>query len=321
MPAEVMRDFAAELFSGAGMVRHDARFLAGLLVDTDLRGVFSHGTWAAAGYVRMLLARRVNPTPRITIVRETAATLVLDGDGGMGHLPASEAMQWVVAHAKTHGAAAATTRNHFHFGAAGLYSRMALPHDCIGIAMSSHRYLPRQNDDRTIRAASGGSPLSIAVPTGAQPPLVLDMGTNLLPWDDAVFARYPFVYFRGLGLAAAMQALGGILAGIYLPECNAPQSPWESNQGALVFALDVSRFIAIDTFKSEMDRYVSDARSLEPLPGHDRAELAGGLEWQRELDYRESRYPGGRRSPRRARSRSGGSQRTNSVCAVRRDAL
>jgi len=295
VPAEAMRDFVQALFLKTGMLAEDADLMSRILVDTDLRGVFSHGTQAAAGYVRRLLDGRVNPRPRITIARETVTTRSLDGDGGMGHMPAHQAMQWVVKRAREHGMAAATTRNHFHFGAAGTYSRLALAHACIGIATSSHRYALRSDEPRTVMAANGKSPLSIAIPAGAQPPLVLDMATNLLPWDDALFAKYPFAYFRSLGLAATMQALGGILAGIYRPELAPPRSSWESNQGAFVVAIDVSRFISVVEFKAEMDRYIGDARSLRALSGQEHAELAGGLEWRHERDYSRQGIPIGER--------------------------
>ena len=70
--------------------------MAELLVATDLRGVFSHGTHAATGYVRLMLEERVNAKPNIGVVRETATTRVLDGDGGMGHLPCREGTDWAI---------------------------------------------------------------------------------------------------------------------------------------------------------------------------------------------------------------------------------
>ena len=70
--------------------------MAELLVATDLRGVFSHGTHAATGYVRLMLEERVNAKPNIGVVRETGTTSVLDGDGGKGHLPCREGTDWAI---------------------------------------------------------------------------------------------------------------------------------------------------------------------------------------------------------------------------------
>lgn len=289
VPPEELRTLVAALFEQAGTSRTDAELIAHLLVLTDLRGVFSHGTQQTRGYVRMMLEGRVNPRPVLRPISQTDTTQVLDGDGGMGHFPSYHGTQWAIAQAKEHGLAALTTRNHFHFGAASKYSRMALDHDLIGLAISSHRYLPDPN--APVLFAGGGSPMSIAIPAGTQPPLVLDMGAYFLPYTEELFQQFPATFFKGLGLAALFQALGGILAGIYKPEVQAPLSKWESNQGAFIVLFDVKRFMPVDEFKKEMDRYIGDARRMKPLPGYERAELPGGLEQQRQQEYTREGIP------------------------------
>ena len=289
VPPEELRNLVAAVFEKAGTSAADAELIARLLVLTDLRGVFSHGTHQTHGYVRMMLEGRVNPRPVLRPVSQTDTTQVLDGDGGMGHFPCYHGTQWAIARAKEHGMAALTTRNHFHFGAASKYSRMALEHDLIGLAISSHRFFPKPENN--VLGAGGGSPMSIAIPAGEQPPLVLDMGAYFLPYSEDLFRQFPATFFKGLGLAALFQALGGILAGIYKPEFQAPLSQWESNQGAFIVLFDVKRFMPVDEFKQEMDRYIGDARHMKPLPGYERAELPGGLEWQRQQEYGREGIP------------------------------
>ena len=180
-----------------------------------------------------------------------------------------------------------TTRNHFHFGGAGKSTRIALEQDCIGLAVSSHRI--QINPDKTILGASGGSPISIAFPAGDEPTLVLDTGATFIDWDEEHFGRDPWPFFKSLGLGAVLQAMGGILAGIYKPEFQAPQSPWESNQGGFIAVFDVACFMPVDEFKKEMDRYMREARGMRPLPGLERAELCGS--WKRERDYARNGIP------------------------------
>ena len=289
VPAEDMHSLVTALFEKAGTSRIDAEFLARLLVDTDLRGVFSHGTQQVPRYIQMMLDGRVNPCPNIHTVSEMFTTRVIDGDGGLGHFPCYQGTEWAIAKAKQHGLAAVTTRNHFHFGAAGSYARMALEYDCIGLAVSSHRY-PLDSED-SVLYASRRSPISIAIPAGEQPPLVLDMGTDFPPWDERLFRQYPWVYFKNLGLGAILQALGGILAGIYRPELQPLQSHWESDQGAFITVFDISRFLPVAEFKGEMDRYIGEARKMKPLPGYKNAELTGGPEWQSEREYARNGIP------------------------------
>ena len=290
VPAGDMRLLVQTLFERVGMSAEHAATMAGLLVATDLRGVVSHGTWQTAGYCRMILDGKVNPAPDIKVVRESTTAQTLDGDGGMGHLPCRQGAEWAVGRALEHGAAAVTTRNHFHFGGAGKYSRMVAARDCIGISVSSHRFNPRPGN---ILGIKGSSPISIALPAGEQPPVVLDMGSSFLPYDDDLFERMPFAFFKEMGISASAYALGGVLAGIYKPEFIPPASRWESNQGSFIAAFSVESFMDLDEYRAEMDRWIAQASALDPLPGCDRAELPGGLEWRREREYAREGIPVG----------------------------
>jgi L-2-hydroxycarboxylate dehydrogenase (NAD+) len=289
LPAEEMQRLVAALFEKAGMSPEDAGFMGEILTQNDLRCVFSHGTRQTAGYIRKIQGGAVNPRPEILTVSESPGALVLDGDGGLGYGPCYRGTEQAISKARNCGIAAVTTRNHFHFGAAGNYSRLALEHDCIGVAMSSHRSFA--NPESVIYGASGGSPISVAIPAGEQPSLVLDMGGRIVPYSEEFFAQFPASIFKGMGLGAVIRALGGVFAGIYKPEFQAPQSQWESNQGAFIIIVDVGHFMPVAELKEEMDRFIGEARAMKPLPGMEQAELAGGMEWQWEKENRETGIP------------------------------
>ena len=289
IPPDDLRQLVAGLFEKAGTSPQDAELLARLLVDSDLRGVSTHGVWLAPSYIAKMLEGKVNPRPSISVVSETRTTQVLDGDGGLGHFPCYQGTHWAVARAKEYGTAAVTTCNHFHFGGAGKYTRIALEQDCIGLAVSSHRF--KINPESDVWGANSGSPISIGLPGGEQPTLVLDTGATFIDWDAEHFERDPWPFFKSLGLGAVLQGLGGILAGIYKPQFQEPQSKWESNQGGFIAVFDVACFMPVDEFKKEMDRYVREARSMAPLPGQEQAELAGTVEWQRERDWARDGVP------------------------------
>ena len=124
--AERLIDFTRRAFLQVGTSEDNASLIADLLVQTDLRGVFSHGTRQLDGYTQMIMDQKVNPTPTIQCTESGPTTAVLDGDGGMGHFSAYQVAQFTVEKAKAFGIAGAVTRNHFHFGGAGKYSRIAL---------------------------------------------------------------------------------------------------------------------------------------------------------------------------------------------------
>src|SRR6266508_3294241 len=136
---EKLRTLVRELGERAGLNPEKAALLAELLVQNDLRGVFSHGSRQIADYARLLRDGKLNPRPDVRVLRESAVTLLVDGDAGLGYFPCWRAAHALVEKAKEHGVAAAVTRHHGHFGAAGLYTRVAAAAGLIGYDTSGHQ--------------------------------------------------------------------------------------------------------------------------------------------------------------------------------------
>ena len=62
-------------------------------------------------------------------------------------------------------------------------------------------------------------------------------------------------------------------------------------RGTLMLALDPNAVGDGNRFISEVERIISASRSLHPLPGEERAEVAGSLEWQREREWSQRGIP------------------------------
>jgi len=60
---------------------------------------------------------------RPRVIKETPVSALVDGDGGLGHLPARFAMQVAIDKAKQSGIVVAAVRNSARFGAIGYYTR------------------------------------------------------------------------------------------------------------------------------------------------------------------------------------------------------
>ena len=288
IPREVMEDFTAQLFECAGTTHEDALLMSELLVANDLRCVFSHGTQQIPDYVRKIVTGAVNPRPKLRDVSESAGALVIDGDGGLGYFPCYRGTQRAITKARASGVAALTTRNHYHFGAAGNYTRLALSAGCIGLAVSSHR--TSREAGESIFSTVTNSPISVAFPTKKQPPVVLDMGSSFLAFDASSCVDNPFPFFKAMGLSNIVQLLGGVFPGIYQP-VQLADSRWESNQGSFILVVDISHFMPVDELCQAVDRYVAEVRAMEPLPGSDEAEVAGGVEWRWEQENRRKGIP------------------------------
>ncbi len=287
VPADEHHGLLVRIFEKVGMPNADADLLAGILTRNNRRCIYSHGTGQVSHYLEEIREGKVNPRPKVSIVQEAPASLVMDGDGGLGYFPCWRGTEKLIEKAKEGGAAVLSTGNHHHFGSAGNYTRMALEHDCIGIAISSHRMYVSEDD--SVARIIASSPISIAVPAGDEPPLVMDMGVSLLGFEEELFRRLPTAFFKNMALSAAIRALGGVFAGIFRQEM--VESEWESNQGSFIVVVNVAHFTPVDELKKEMDRFISEARRAQPLPGMERAELAGGNEWHWERENRGKGIP------------------------------
>ena len=85
-----LRDFVYRAACASGLVEEKAEILAELLTTNEVRGVVSHGTQQIVTYSRLLREKKLNPAPEVRIVSESPASLLVDGDGGLGYFPAFE---------------------------------------------------------------------------------------------------------------------------------------------------------------------------------------------------------------------------------------
>jgi L-2-hydroxycarboxylate dehydrogenase (NAD+) len=174
--AERLRAFTAQAFERVGVSPEDARVAAEILVESDLRGIESHGVARLHHYLAHITQGQVAAETRLEIVRELPTTLTLDAGNGVGLVAARRAMELAIARAAEYGSAAVAVRNSNHFGIAGYYAMMALPHDMIGIAMcnASPNVVPFGGS----QALLGTNPIAWAIPCGEEPAVVMDMATS-----------------------------------------------------------------------------------------------------------------------------------------------
>ncbi|MBR0874927.1 Ldh family oxidoreductase [Bradyrhizobium tropiciagri] len=175
-PAVLKRQIELVL-SAWGMTPDKIEVIADLLVETDLRGIESHGASMLPLYDRMRRAGGLNMTPRPRIVKENAATALMDGDAGLGHPVAVEAMNLAVAKCKLIGIGAVSVVNSHHFGATGLYAEMAARKGVIAFVTSSARTVAVLPTGGTTPVL-GTNPIAFAAPASRGDPFLLDMSTS-----------------------------------------------------------------------------------------------------------------------------------------------
>ncbi|MEE2657492.1 MAG: Ldh family oxidoreductase [Candidatus Latescibacterota bacterium] len=296
VPHTRLHDFVVSATTEVGLPEVRARLLADMLIGNDLRGVFSHGTVQVATYAILMRDGTLNPQPAISVVQETDVSVLIDGDGGLGYFPAHEGTQRAILKAKERGMAVMMTRNHGHFGAAGLYSRMTPEHNLITYVTSGVQLHLKPGDK--IYSAAGGSPMSFSTPAGEEAPLVLDFGTMhdlyaSSPHRDEIARLAPGLVLRCIGMGEICQAWGGLLSGLTL-HADPPRWEWPgANQGSMVITFRIDLFHDPTQFRQQMDEYVRAVSELDPLEGFEQSYVAGGVEADREVRFREEGVPVG----------------------------
>jgi len=171
-----LRTFTQDIFLAMGCSAEHAALAADVLLKSDLRGIDSHGVARLSGYVRLWEKQRINSTPNIRVVHETATTATVDGDAGLGLVVAPFAMQVAIAKAETYGSGWVAIKNSNHFGIAGYHALMAVEKDMIGFAMTNASPLvaPTFANERML----GTNPMCYAFPAGKYPPVIVDMATS-----------------------------------------------------------------------------------------------------------------------------------------------
>jgi len=289
--------FASACLEQAGLEAAHAALVSRLLVDSDLRGVRCHGTVDLNKYCRQPEENGLNPRPQVEVVHETATAVVINGDGALGHMPTVRATELAITKAKEVGIGMGLVRSTGLYGSAGHYTRMCMDNGCIGFSVqgpegyADYESSPRNRRDRNrpnkpSLARFGWPPISFAMPSGEEPPVVLDAGTPTMagyfdhPEFEQIIGQIPSAIFKGVGLGAVAGLLSGGLTGLTLPEARQLRERWsEAFRGSMGLAIHSGSGASEEVFRDASDHMVREVRELyEPVPGFDRALIPGAVE-------------------------------------------
>jgi len=175
---ELIGNFMTEAFEKIGVPHEDAVICADILMESDRRGIESHG----CNRFKPIYIDRINediqkPVTEFEIIRETATTAVVDGHDGMGMVVGYKSMQMAIDKAKKYGMGMVAARNSTHYGIAGYYATMATKQGMIGITGTNAR--PSIAPTFGVENMLGTNPLTIGLPTDEEFPFVLDCATSI----------------------------------------------------------------------------------------------------------------------------------------------
>jgi LDH2 family malate/lactate/ureidoglycolate dehydrogenase len=175
--AAKVREQIVVILRAWGMADDLTDITADAMVETDLLGVDSHGISMLMAYASMREHGQINLSARTQVVRDKGCTALLDGQAGLGHPVATLGMNLAVDKAMVHGVGVVGVRNSHHFGAAGVYARIAAKRGAIGLVASSTRTVSMV-PTRGAMPVLGTNPIAFAAPAKRNLPFVLDMATT-----------------------------------------------------------------------------------------------------------------------------------------------
>jgi LDH2 family malate/lactate/ureidoglycolate dehydrogenase len=173
-----MEAFMKDVFIKIGVPPEDAAICADVLIESDKRGIDSHGV----GRFKPIYIDRIkdgiqNPVTNFEVVKDHLATAVVDGHDGMGQVIGKRSMQLAIDKAKKHGLGMVVVRNSTHYGIAGYYATMATKAGMIGITGTNAR--PSIAPTFGIENMLGTNPLTVGIPSDEDFPFVLDCATSV----------------------------------------------------------------------------------------------------------------------------------------------
>lgn len=305
-----LEQFSFNVFKKIGVPEDDCRVIAKMLVNTEKRGVVTHGlARLASWYARPVMAGNINGKAVVKVLSETASAASMDGDKGLGFVVGSKAMNLAMQKAKATGIGIVNVRNVGHFGAALNYPLIAAENDMIGFCMTNTP--PWMAAPGTGTAAIGTNPMSFAAPAGDKADFLLDMSSTVVAaakahrldidipegWfidkQGSSVTEHSKVKpgeasllplggdpahgsFKGYGLGIMIEILTAILSGTscgLLHFGNADRSGFSSLFGAI----DIESFLPLERFKKLMDEMIDTFENLpNKLPGVERLYVPGG---------------------------------------------
>ena len=303
-----LMEVITQLLQALGAEEKEARLVAEILAQADMRGIRTHGCAFLPLIAERCAHGLLNIPTKTKLITEERAITHIDGNNGLGQVAASQAMQMCIEKARNHGIALALIRNTNHIGFLGYYTLMAATEGMIGICATNAAasVAPWGGAEPFF----GSNPLSVAAPVASGAPIVLDMSASVVargkirraqrlneniplgwaldetgtPTTDPAEALkgtlLPIAGHKGSGLALFIDLMCGLLSGSKygreLLTFHKPIGP--TGVGAMLMAVDIGRFMPLSRFETLVNEYAAAIRNSRKAVGVERIFLPGEIE-------------------------------------------
>ncbi|MCA9006323.1 MAG: Ldh family oxidoreductase [Planctomycetaceae bacterium] len=292
--ADCLKEFCIQLLLQAELRESDAELVADTLVESNLRGIDSHGVARLPHYLERIRKQSIKARPEMLWEPLGAAVGRVDGDHGLGQLAMVKAADHAVELARKSGAGWVSICNSSHCGALAYYGLRIAAEGMIGFAFT--HVDPMVTPHGAAEPFCGTNPLCITAPGKEGKSLCLDMATSITPWNtianaategvsipgdwaldangkgttdpNEVVAIFPFGGFKGSGLGLMIDVLCALLGGAPIGP-DIPKMYGDLTQrrllGGMVGAIDISHFTTVETFQERIAGIIQRWGGLQPL--------------------------------------------------------
>ena len=312
--SQLLKKYGTSILMQAGLEAEEAEILVESLLYADSRGVSSHGLSRLDVYTKRVEHGVIATGVNIKIIQESPASLVLDGQNGVGAKIARQALELTMKKARESGCCVTTVRNGNHFGAGSFYSKYAAEHGMIAIVASNSEAAVAPIGGAA--AMLGTNPLAMAVPAACSAPFDLDMATSVSSRGKVVLAQkegrsippdwavdrngvpttdpgavldggfmLPFGGVKGYSISLFIDLMCSCLGGAQ--NCRETSHFWTDYEnpqdiGYFMIVIDPSKFLPIETFKVRVADVLKEFHTCPPAPGVKRVYTPGEIEAERE---------------------------------------
>ncbi len=307
-----LMEIAEAVLVALGAPPEESTLVARSLVWADMRGIPTHGINFLTKIVDRIEKGVLDLPTRVTVLSTKGATAHLDGGNGFGQVASDKAMRMSIDLARKHGVGVSLVRNTNHIGVLAFYTHLAAREGMLGLCMcnAAASMAPTGGAEPFM----GTNPLSMALPSGDGPPILVDMSTSVVargkirralakgqelpagwaldetgrettdPQAAMSGSLIPIAGPKGYALALFIDLIAGLLSGSkYGREVltfHKPLGP--TGVGVMTMALDIGSFMALDQFTRLVSDHADSIRASRKAEGVERIYLPGEMESQRE---------------------------------------
>ena len=319
---EDIRNRSIEAFEKVGVSSDDAKIITEVLLETEMRGVFTHGFMRLERYINCIRSGGIKTDGNYEVVYDSPSWASINGKDNLGIVISYKAMKLAMEKAKKTGVGIVNVRGSHHFGAAGYYTSMCADNDMVGMAMSNGDILiaATGSAEKTI----GNNPFSYAFPANKYGKIVYDIAMSYtsdrkvvqmdkegkkLPegWiidkdgkpttDPGEYEKggtlLPFGGYKGYGLAMMVETLAATLSGAAMTKNVHAWNTDENcggNVGHFFMALDISKLGNPDEYKNRVDAMIDEIKNSKKADGCEKIYYPGEIEMEKLAKCKEVGY-------------------------------